>query len=180
MKNKDLKYYKKLYYNIIVEREEEEGEVWFIAYTKELGKFSCYGKGTNELEAIQSFFEEKDNFIEFLFQQSKEIPEPESNLQPYDKYSGYFNVRTSRITHYKLAYQAKELDLSMNLYINQILSNAISIEEVESKCCDEIKSLSAKVDIHYNDLKRQLLYKTLEFENKPKQHPEPTIYKLAS
>jgi len=67
MSNKDLKYYKALDYNIIIEKEVEDGESWFIAYANELGKFACYGRGETQTEALNSFIEEKNAFIEFLF-----------------------------------------------------------------------------------------------------------------
>ena len=81
MSNKDLKYYKYLTYNIIVEKQEIDGETWFIAFTNELGKFACYGRGETQIEALNSFMVEKDVFIEYLFSEGKEIPEPKNDME---------------------------------------------------------------------------------------------------
>ena len=81
MSNKDLKYYKYLTYNIIFEKQEIDGETWFIAFTNELGKFACYGRGETQIEALNSFMVEKDVFIEYLFSEGKEIPEPKNDME---------------------------------------------------------------------------------------------------
>jgi len=97
MNSSDLAYYKNLEYNIIIEKEMDEDDQWFIAYANELGKYSCYGRGDTREEAIGSFLEEKDVFLEYLFNEGLEIPEPKK--KPEDKHSGFFNVRTSSHIH---------------------------------------------------------------------------------
>jgi predicted RNase H-like HicB family nuclease len=77
MLKKDLAYYKSLQYKIIVEQEQADEETWYIAYTNELGKFACYGKGKTGADALASFEEEKNVFMGFLFENGKSIPEPE-------------------------------------------------------------------------------------------------------
>ncbi len=156
MSNKDLKYYKELEYNIIVEKQEEDGESWFIAYSNELGKFACYGRGENQIEALQSFIEEKEAFIEFLFNEGKTIPEPSKNIS--DTFSGFFNVRTSPIIHANLVLQAKELDVSLNLYLNQILSAAIENKKNENLVMDKLSELCGKLDTHHFEVTKQLKY----------------------
>ena len=76
MSNKNLDYYKGLVYTVIVEKQEMDGKCWFIAYTNELGKYACYGRGENQVESLNSFLEEKDGFIDYLFKEGKSIPEP--------------------------------------------------------------------------------------------------------
>jgi predicted RNase H-like HicB family nuclease len=87
MNSSDLAYYKNLEYNIIIEKEMDEDDQWFIAYANELGKYSCYGRGDTREEAIGSFLEEKDVFLEYLFNEGLEIPEPKK--KPEDKHSGF-------------------------------------------------------------------------------------------
>ena len=156
MYTKDLKYYKDLTYNIIVEKQEMDGESWFIAFANELGKFACYGRGETQIEALNSFMEEKDSFIEYLYNEGKEIPEPRCN-EP-EKFSGFFNVRTSPIIHANLVHQAKELDISLNLYINQILAAAIESNRFENVIMNKLGEICGKIDFHHFEVTRQLKF----------------------
>jgi predicted RNase H-like HicB family nuclease len=79
MLKKDIEYYKNLEYSVIVEKQEQDGEIWYIAYSTELGKFACYGRGETQVDALNNFNEEKETFIEFLFNEGNEIPEPNIN-----------------------------------------------------------------------------------------------------
>lgn len=76
IERKDLKHFKSLNYPIIVEKDKFEGEEFYIAYSRELGKKSCYGVGKSHEEAIKSFIKDKDEFIELLYKKDKPIPEP--------------------------------------------------------------------------------------------------------
>ncbi|MFA7141199.1 MAG: toxin-antitoxin system HicB family antitoxin [Proteiniphilum sp.] len=127
MLSNNLQYYKSINYNVIVKREELDGEVWFTAYCAELGIDACHGKGNTEMEAIDSFKVEKDSFIEYLYEMEIDIPEPENT--DLSSYSGVFTVRTTPWLHYKLANQSKAQDVSLNQYINQILSYNLGSDE---------------------------------------------------
>jgi predicted HicB family RNase H-like nuclease len=155
MSNKDLKYYQGLEYRILIEKIEDENDSMYLAYTNELGKYSCYGKGTNQIEAIQSFLEEKNDFIEHLFNSGEAIPEP---LKENDRFSGVFNVRTSPIIHANLVYQARELDISLNLYLNQILAGATEKRQSENVILNKIGELCGKIDANHYEVTRQLQY----------------------
>jgi predicted HicB family RNase H-like nuclease len=180
METKDLNYYKNLHYRIIIEKEHDEGVTWFIAYTKELGKLSCYGQGNTEIEALGSFHEEKDSFLEFLFEKGKTIPEPETSIGEYDHFSGVFNIRTSKILHCKIVQQANELDLSMNLYLNQIIAEAIGMASTDDKVLKKLNEICAKIDYHHAVISRQLQYNGVEFENSnSSNYKESTMYKVA-
>ena len=130
MSHKPLKYYKNLDYNIIIEKQMEDDEQWYIAFTNELGKLACYGRGDTQAEALASFFQEKDAFIEHLFSEGKHIPLPEPHAQ---KFSGVFNVRTSPTIHANLVTQAKQQGISLNLYLNQILAGAVERKAMQFK-----------------------------------------------
>jgi predicted HicB family RNase H-like nuclease len=156
MSKKDLNYYKSLQYNVIVEKQEFENEIWYIAYANELGKFACYGRGNTEIEALKCFLEEKENFIEFLFNSKKTIPEPRINEN--DRFSGTFNVRTSSIIHSELVNQAKELNISLNLYLNQILSRATENKRIDMLLDDKLKEISNKIDNHHFEITKQMKY----------------------
>ena len=158
MSTKNLKYYISLEYDIIVHKEEMDGETWFTAYCKELGMLSCYGKGDTQAEAIGNFIEEKNGLISYLFEQGKEIPEPKTSSEVVVKYSGFFNVRTSPIIHAKLVEQASEMDISMNLYVNQILAAAVEKKGVEIQMVTLLKQLHCKLDDHHYEVTKQLRY----------------------
>jgi predicted HicB family RNase H-like nuclease len=156
MSNKDLKYYLDLQYNIILENIEDEGQSSYIAYTNELGKYACYGQGESYIEAMQNFLKEKNDFIEFLFKTGETIPEPKK--EENERFSGFFNVRTSPIIHANLVTQAKELGISLNLYLNQILAGATEKKLSDNLILDKIGELCGKIDAHHYDLTRQLRY----------------------
>ena len=79
LKRKSLGYYKNLSYKIILETITDESGTDYMAYTHELGKYSCYGVGKTEKEAIANFKNEKDDFLEYLYDTKKPIPELEVN-----------------------------------------------------------------------------------------------------
>ena len=162
MSNKELKYYKDLAYNIILEKQEMDGESWFIAYTNELGKIACYGQGDSLNNALINFIEEKDIFIEYLYNAGENIPEPKNN--DLEKFSGFFNVRTSSIIHANLVHQAKELDISLNLYINQILASSIEKKLNESLIMNKLGEICAKMDFNHFEITKQLRFQSESFD----------------
>jgi antitoxin HicB len=153
---KDLNYYKSLDYNIIIEKKKEKGEHWYVAYTNELGKFACYGQGETASEAITSFYEEKDIFIEYLFNEGENIPEPSTSES--EKYSGVFNVRTSPVIHAKLVQQSKDMDISLNLYLNQLLSSAVDQHKNENQIMNKLSELCGQLEKHHFEVTKQLNY----------------------
>ncbi len=156
MSNKDLKYYLELDYKINIERIEQEEEFSYIAYSSDLGKYACYGKGNTQIEAIQAFLDEKNNFLEYLFNAGESIPEPK--MEESERFSGFFNVRTSPIIHANLVVQAKELGISLNLYLNQILSGATEKKISNNIILDKIGELCGKLDAQHYEVTRQLRY----------------------
>lgn len=139
MSAKDLQYYKSLNYNIIVQREELDGDVWFVAYCAEFGKDACHGIGSAETEAIESFKVEKDFFIEYLYKEGIEIPSPEND--DTSNYSGVFTVRTTPWLHHQLVKQSKNQGVSLNSYINQIISYNLGYKMALNQSIDVMKEL---------------------------------------
>jgi predicted HicB family RNase H-like nuclease len=153
---KDLNYFNSLNYNIIIEKQEDNGAHWYIAYTNELGKFACYGRGETPADAIDSFEEEKAVFIEYLFSEGKTIPEPQ--IPEIEKFSGFFNVRTSPVIHAKLVKQSKDMDISLNLYLNQILSAAVEQHKGENLIMNKLSELCGQLEKHHFEVTKQLNY----------------------
>ena len=137
---KSLEFYKSLEYDIIIKREELDGEVWYVAYCNEFGLNACHGIGETREEAVKSYLEEKDIFIELLYTQGEPIPEP----MPVDNtFSGTFSVRTSPWLHALIASQAKKNDVSINSYINQILAYCAG----QDVMCNRFEDYSQKLTI---------------------------------
>lgn len=160
MLKKDLQYYKSLEYNVIIKKEELDGEKWYVAYCNELGLNACHGIGEDKVSALNSFIEEKDAFIEMLYKKGESIPEVVSEEQ---NVSGVFSVRTSSWIHSSLAQQAKINGVSLNSYVNQLLAYGIGQREVSLKCERMIDEMDAKItkqnDIILNNL-NSINYKT--------------------
>lgn len=170
MLNRDLKYFLNLDYKILVEKVTSDGESFYIAYTNELGKFACYGKGETPADAISFFEIEKNEFVEYLFNAGDPIPEP--IIDECTKFSGFFNVRTSPIIHASLVAQAKELDISLNLYLNQILAGAIEKKPADNQILNKIGELCGKLEAHHYEVTRQLKYQNETIKNQYKWHIE--------
>jgi len=120
MSRKSLSYYKALEYNVIIQKEELDGEKWYVAYCNELGLNACHGIGVTLEEALKSFLQEKNYFIEFLYEKGEPIPEVEEKKD--EQCSGVFTVRTTPLLHAMLIKQAKMNDVSLNSYITHVLS----------------------------------------------------------
>lgn len=142
MSTKDLLYYKSLEYSVIIRREELDGETWYVAYCNELGFNACHGMGEDKVSALNSFVEEKDAFIEMLYENGERIPEvvhEECNL------SGVFSVRTSPWIHSSLAQQAKTYGISLNAYVNQLIAFGIGQADLSLRFERKVDEFSEKV-----------------------------------
>lgn len=155
MSKNDLNYYMSLDYPIIVEKQKEGEESWYIAYTSAFGKYACYGQGDTATEAIERFYQEKDIFIAFLFNEGENIPEPSPVS---DKFSGVFNIRTSPVIHAKMVEQAKEMGISLNLYLNQILSAAVEQRKNDHQIINKLSQLCSQLEKHHFEVTKQLNY----------------------
>jgi len=128
---KDLAYYQNLDYKVIIESVNDEFGKEYIAYCNELGKYSCYGTGKTLTEAVEKFLQDKNEFIEYLFDEQKPIPEPIIQTEePLP--NGVITLRTMPVMHAQLICQAKESTVSLNQYLNQIIGNASAVAEMKN------------------------------------------------
>ncbi len=148
MLQKDLQYYKSLEYNVIIKKEELDSEVWYVAYCNELGLNACHGIGEDKASALDSFVEEKEAFIEMLYEKGEPIPEVVNKEQIL---SGIFSVRTSPWIHSSLVQQAKLSGISLNSYVNQLLAYGVGQREASLKCEKKIDEMDAKI-VAQNDV----------------------------
>lgn len=178
MSRKSLEYYKSIEYNIIVQPQEMDGIKWYVAYCNEFGLNACHGLGNTPSEALSSFIEEKNAFIEFLFEKGETIPEKENCTE--NTVSGVFTVRTSPWVHSTLIRQAKKENVSLNSYINQILSFGAGsnfIAEITNERLDEFKEVfCGKTDKIFEKV-NALHYDTDELYNKRDEKRSLVEYK---
>ena len=146
---KDAQYYKSLDYDIIIKKEIEEDQTWYIAYCNEFGKNACFGQGMTREEALASFLSEKDFFIDFLLSRGENIPEPSVDISVC---SGIFSVRTSRWLHDALVREAKRNDVSLNAYINQLLAYGVGRGSSFNDFLSFANGLSEKMDYQFSTL----------------------------
>lgn len=161
---KDLLYYKRLNYEIHIEQETDENEIWFIAYCDELGRGSCYGTGTTPQEALENFMKDKNEFIKILYDEKKPIPEPRPREETESMLSGTFNVRTSPQIHGLLSQQAKERGISLNLYVNQLLATGSALHEAKKYFDEKCNRIEDKIDAHHYQMTNQLDYQIKSIE----------------
>lgn len=153
MSHKNLQYYKSLEYNTIIKQEQLDGEKWYIAYCNEFGMNACHGIGEDRIAALKSFVEEKDAFIEMLYENGEMIPEVSQEEQSL---SGIFSVRTSPWIHSALTLQAKMNGVSLNSYINQLLSYGVGQCEASLKCERLIKEMDSKITVQNQGLLKSI------------------------
>lgn len=123
-KKRDLDYYMKLNYEIILKKIDKYEEVFYQAYTRELDPVAFYGVGDTPVEAIKSFEYTKEEMFKDYLAEGLEIPEPE--LEEVEKYSGKFVVRTTPKIHRDLIREAKKQKLSLNSLINSIFTSHLT------------------------------------------------------
>ncbi len=145
----NLEYYLKLDYDIIVESELHDEDKSYIAYCHELGKGSCYGISNTPIDAVQNFFENKEDFITILYEQNIIIPEPMESMKEDDILSGFFNVRTSPLIHGKLVRQARANCVSLNMFLNQILAKSTVEQSFEKLIDEKTEKIIDKIDEHH-------------------------------
>ena len=146
---KSLRYYKSLDYKVIVEKESGENDSGYIAYSTEFGRYSCYGIGESRAQAIDDFQIQKDDFIELLFDHGKPIPEPIREPVDHIEYSGKFLIRTSPQVHRFLAIQSKSQGVSLNQFVNNILSSASTLNEVNKHIDQRFRDIELLINDHH-------------------------------
>lgn len=149
MSPKNLEYYLSLEYNVIIKKEELDGEIWFVAYCNELGINACHGIGGTKEDALKSFEEEKKAFIEFLYTNGEVVPEV---VQNEHNLSGTFSVRTSPWIHSSLVEAAKKYGMSLNAYVNQLLSVGIGRELESVRCETMIQDIGTRLESQHRTM----------------------------
>ena len=115
----------------------------YVAFCEELGSGACCGQGKTPNEAIQDFEENKEVYLEQLNERGMAIPEPLPSEESLP--SGVFTVRLARQLHGILAKQAKLNKVSLNAYVQQLLSYQAGAFDVTSYVTDQIANIKDNV-----------------------------------
>ena len=135
---KELAYYAKLPYTVIVEQwDDGEGAYW-VARIAELPH--CLIHGDTPEEAIKEIQEVKVDWIRSNLERGLHIPEP----RPH-KYSGQIRLRISPSLHKLLAYRAETEGMSLNQYMATALATSVGITKEPTHLRKARKNTPTKV-----------------------------------
>lgn len=119
--NKDLEYYSKLPYNIIVEPWDDGHGIYWVARIAELPH--CLIHGDTPEDAAREIEEVKRDWIESNLQRGLPIPEPVPH-----RYSGQIRLRMPPSLH-KLIYDRANIEqISINQYMNMALAKSVGLD----------------------------------------------------
>lgn len=110
-----LDYYLKLEYTIRIKKNPDGG---FFGEIEELP--GCMTEGNTKEEVLEMLEDAKVAWISVALDRKIDIPEPVQN-----EFSGKFNIRMPKFLHRKLAYRAKEENVSLNALVTTTLASAI-------------------------------------------------------
>jgi predicted RNase H-like HicB family nuclease len=127
MKNKkDLEYYSKLPYNIILEPWDDGKGQYYVARIAELPH--CMIHGDTPEEAISEIEIVKREWIESNLKRGNKIPEPVAR-----KYSGQISLRIPPSLHRLLINASIVQDVSLNQYMTMALANFVGFQFRETR-----------------------------------------------
>lgn len=158
---KNLNYYLKLKYVILLREIDKYDEPMFQAYTRELNPVEIYGVGATPEEALKSFHETKKVIFEYYLNNGLEIPEPE--IEDEKLPSGNFIVRTSPQIHKQIIIRAKKDKRSLNSLVNSIFDQYFSIEGFLGVTKNELEKTVSKIfEPQMQKIKYHVIHRTTE------------------
>ncbi len=153
VEKKPLDYYIRLEYPVTLEAAPEGG--YFIQIEELPG---CYAQGETVEEAVEMIQIAKKLWMESMYEDGMEIPEPES----HQEFSGKFFIRAPKSLHRALDRMADREGVSLNQFLVATLAKAIGIEEgrqtrarpkkraAPKKNAGQDKAVASKTAIAYN------------------------------
>jgi len=142
---KDLNYYMSLDYRIDITPIPKDEGGGFVASIPQLGKYAFIGGGETPIEALKDLEETKKEYFKEYIKKKIEIPEPE---KPKREFRGDFLIRMPTFLHESLYAGAKENNVSLNQYINYLLTTCMTLDSLEKKIgelAQEVKQLSERI-----------------------------------
>jgi len=128
---KDLKYYLRLDYPVEVRKIPQEDGGGFMASIPQLGSKAFRADGETIKQALANLEKIKKSLFQDYLREAIPIPEPEG--EPGSIFSGKFVVRISPELHRKLVERARKQDISLNQYVNNLLTYNLPLEALEHK-----------------------------------------------
>lgn len=117
---KELEYYAKLPYTVIVEQWDDGRGPYWVARIAELPH--CLVHGDTPEEATREIQEVKMDWIRSNLERGLPIPEPRPR-----KYSGQIRLRISPSLHRLLTYRAETEGMSLNQYMATALATGVGM-----------------------------------------------------
>ena len=117
---KDLEYYAKLPYTIILEQWDDGKGPYWVARIAELPH--CLIHGDTPEEAVREIDEVKMDWIKSNLERGLVIPEPRPR-----KYSGQIRLRISPSLHKLLTFRAETEGMSLNQYMATALATSVGV-----------------------------------------------------
>jgi len=117
---KELEYYAKLPYTVIVEQWDDGKGTYWVARIAELPH--CLIHTDTPEEAVKEIQEVKIDWIRSNLERGLPIPEPRTR-----KYSGQIRLRISPSLHKLLTYRAETEGMSLNQYMATALATSVGI-----------------------------------------------------
>ena len=115
---KDLSYYMKLSYDVVIKQIEDEDGGGFLITIPQLK--GCMSDGETVAEAYENITEAKREWFSDMLGRNIPIPEPTDTSS--ETYSGRFVVRMPKSLHKTLAELSKAEGVSLNQYITTKLA----------------------------------------------------------
>ncbi len=130
---KDLTYYLNLPYKIELEKIPPHEGGGYSARIPLFGQ-SITGDGETREEALQDLDNSKEKRLKEYLEKGLPIPEPETEeAEDLSSYSGKYMIRMSRVLHRNLVLSAQKNGVSLNLYINNLLSVNWAVDSLRSE-----------------------------------------------
>jgi len=139
----------------------EMNEGGYGVWHPDFGKFTLYAWDENLDKAIKELDGMREFFIKMQFQQGNELPFPEEP-KPY---SGNFVLRIPKDLHARLAQEAKENNVSLNAYIQHLLSE----RHRETSAEQTLKEIQSQINAHIATLREKEKQATASAEQTSKE-----------
>ncbi len=117
---KNLEYYIKLAYTIILEQWDDGKGLYWVARIAELPH--CLIHGSTPEEALREIEEVKIDWIKSNLERGLKVPEPSPR-----KYSGQIRLRISPSLHKLLSFRAEIEGISLNQYMAMTLATSVGL-----------------------------------------------------
>lgn len=137
--SKRLRSYLDRVYDLTVVRIEDEEQVLYKAFSRDLDPLTFYGVGATREKAIESFEETKRELFGYFLKNNLAIPEP--TREDASLPSGKFVFRTTPVLHAKLVELARRQGQSLNQYVNSILQSYATMELLLKQAEQRMESL---------------------------------------